>query len=40
VWDSAEDFQAFGVTLLPILSAMGVDPGAPSISPVHNVIEG
>ncbi len=40
VWDSVEDFQAFGATLLPILSAMGVDPGMPVISPVHNVIEG
>jgi hypothetical protein len=40
VWDSIEDFQAFGATLLPILSAMGVDPGMPAISPVHNVILG
>jgi hypothetical protein len=40
VWDSLEDFQAFGVTLLPILSGLGVDPGAPAISPAHNTIIG
>jgi len=40
VWDSVEDFQAFGATLLPILSAMGIDPGMPVVSPVHNVIFG
>ncbi|HSZ87135.1 MAG TPA: hypothetical protein VK787_13975 [Puia sp.] len=40
VWDSAEDFQAFGATLLPILSVMGIDPGMPTISPVHNTIFG
>jgi len=40
VWDNAEDFQAFGQTLLPILGALGVDPGAPAISPVHNTIFG
>ena len=40
VWDSAEDFQAFGVTLMPILTGLGVDPGAPAISPAHNTILG
>lgn len=40
VWDSVEDFQAFGVTLLPILSGFGVNPGAPAISPAHNTIIG
>jgi hypothetical protein len=40
VWDSIEDFQAFGATLLPILSGFGVDPGAPAISPAHNIITG
>lgn len=40
VWESAEDFQAFGATLLPILSAMGVDPGLPAISSAHNTIFG
>jgi hypothetical protein len=40
VWDSEESFQAFGATLVPILAELGVDPGQPQISPVHNVIKG
>ena len=38
VWDSEELFQAFGATLMPILSELGVDPGEPHVSPVHNVV--
>ena len=40
VWESEEAFQAFGSTLIPVLSEMGVDPGPPMISPVHNIIPG
>lgn len=40
VWDSEESFQAFGATLVPILADLGVDPGQPQASPVHNVIKG
>ena len=40
VWDSQESFQAFGATLLPILAEVGVDPGEPHVSPVHNIIGG
>jgi hypothetical protein len=40
VWESQETFEAFGATLMPILTALGVEPGAPMISPVHNVIKG
>jgi hypothetical protein len=40
IWDSEESFRAFGATLLPILSDLGVDPGQPQIAPVHNVIPG
>jgi hypothetical protein len=40
VWESQEKFEAFGATLLPILSGLGVDPGEPMVAPVHNVIEG
>jgi len=38
VWDSMEQFQAFGQTLLPILTELGIDPGPPSPLPAHNVI--
>jgi hypothetical protein len=40
VWDSQADFDAFGETLMPILGELGVDPGQPSVSEVHNVIVG
>ena len=40
IWDNMEDFQAFGQTLLPIMSSLGLDPGQPVILPVHNVIVG
>ena len=40
VWESQESFEAFGAALLPILAALGVDPGQPHVSPVHNIIEG
>ncbi len=40
VWDSQDAFERFGATLHPILTELGVDPGAPQIMPIHNVIEG
>jgi len=40
VWDSEESFAEFGKTLVPILQELGVDPGTPEVSPVHNVIAG
>jgi hypothetical protein len=40
VWESEEAFMAFGQTLIPILSELGVEPGEPQVSPVHNVIKG
>jgi hypothetical protein len=40
IWDSMENFQAFGKTLLPIMASLGVDPGQPDIQEVHNIIVG
>lgn len=40
VFDSQENFQAFGGTLIPILSALGIDAGQPSVGEVHNIIRG
>lgn len=40
VWESMEQFQKFGETLIPILSKLGVDPGEPQISAIHNVKNG
>jgi hypothetical protein len=39
VWDSQEDFDAFGQTLMPILAELGVDPGQPDVLPVHNIVQ-
>jgi hypothetical protein len=40
VWDSMEQFQKFGETLVPIMKKLGVDPGRPQIMKVHNVKNG
>jgi hypothetical protein len=40
VWESEESFQAFGKALIPIMTDLGVDPGQPQVSPVHNMIKG
>jgi len=39
IWDSVENFEKFGATLVPILNELGVDPGQPAVQPIHNVIE-
>ncbi|HUR75418.1 MAG TPA: hypothetical protein VMZ00_14150 [Sporichthya sp.] len=40
VWDSTEAFDSFGATLMPILNELGIDPGQPLVTPVHNIIIG
>jgi hypothetical protein len=40
IWDSQEDFEAFGPTLMPILTGLGVEIAEPVIGRVHNTIEG
>jgi hypothetical protein len=40
IWDSQESFEAFGKTLVPIMTELGADPGKPQVMPVYNVIEG
>ena len=39
VWDSPESFEAFGAVLMPILAAVGVDPGEPSVMPLHKLLQ-
>ena len=38
VWDSQASFEAFGRTLMPILQALGADPGQPAVAKIHSVI--
>ncbi len=40
IWDSMENFQAFGETLLPILQSLDVNSGKPDVQEVHNIIVG
>ena len=38
LFDSQEEFEAFGARLQPVLADMGMDPGQPDVVEVHNVI--
>ena len=38
VWTSQAAFEKFGQTLMPIMQQLGVDPGAPQVMNIHNVI--
>jgi hypothetical protein len=38
VWDSREQFEAFGQRLMPLLEEVGVDPGQPEIFEIYNVV--
>jgi len=40
IWESQQDFDAFGTTLVPILSGLDVQLGEPMIATVHNIIKG
>jgi hypothetical protein len=40
VWETQEDFDAFGATLVPILGDLGVTLGAPAVATVYNSISG
>jgi hypothetical protein len=40
IWESQEDFDAFGATLMPILEGLGVELKAPMVATVHNIIPG
>jgi hypothetical protein len=38
IWDSREQFDAFGERLMPVLEEAGIDPGEPEIVEIHNII--
>jgi hypothetical protein len=38
IWESQADFEAFGATLIPILTAAGIELNEPMVSRVHNQI--
>jgi hypothetical protein len=39
VWESQEAFDAFGATLVPILTAAGIELNEPMVARVHNEIK-
>jgi hypothetical protein len=38
IWDSREQFEAFGERLMPVLEEAGIDPGEPTVFDAHNII--
>jgi hypothetical protein len=38
VWETEQDFAAFGEHLMPILAELGIDPGEPQISPIELMV--
>src|SRR5947209_5742894 len=38
IWTSQGAFDKFGKTLMPILQQLGIDPGQPTVMPVHKVM--
>jgi len=39
IWESMEEFEAFGKILIPILSSLKVDLGKPDIQEIFGIIE-
>ena len=39
IWDSQEQFEAFGPRLMPILEEVGIEPGEPQLIEIHNVVK-
>jgi len=40
IYDTAQSFDAFGKTLVPLLASLGIDVGRPEVVEVHNIIRG
>lgn len=40
IWDSREDFEAFGERLMPVLADTGIEfTGEPEIFDIHNIVK-
>ena len=39
IWDSREQFEAFGQRLMPVLKEVGIEPGEPEMLEIHNIIK-
>ncbi len=38
IWDSKEQFEAFGPQLMPVLSDIGIEPGEPELLEIHKIV--
>jgi hypothetical protein len=38
IWDSRGQLDAFGQRLMPVLEAVGIDPGQPEMLDIHNIV--
>ena len=39
IWESREQFQAFGEQMMPVLTEVGIDPGQPEQIEIYNVVD-
>jgi hypothetical protein len=39
IWDSREQFEAFGKRLMPLLADIGIEPGEPEVLEIYNIIK-
>ena len=39
IWDSREQFDAFGERLMPLLKEVGIEPGKPEMLEIYNIIK-
>jgi len=39
IWDSRDQFDAFGERLMPVLKDVGIEPGKPEMLEIHNIIK-
>src|SRR6476659_215651 len=39
IWDSQEQFEAFGERLMPVLKDVGIEAGKPELLEIHNIVK-
>jgi hypothetical protein len=39
IWDSEEQWRAFGERLMPALAEIGIEPGEPTVIPIQNIVK-
>ena len=39
IWDSQEQFEAFGEPMTPVLNEVGIHPAEPTFIEIHNIVK-